>query len=145
MAEPVDKYLYSKIKTGIYKKYPKHSAYRSGIIVKKYKKDFAKIYGKKSPYKGKKTQKKGLARWFKERWLNQRGKIGYKYKSDIYRPTQRITSKTPVTFRELTKKQINRARSEKRRTMRVKRFRGGRRKSRKIKYYNETKNQRVYK
>lgn len=129
MPEPVDKQLYSKIKAKVYKKNPKHSAYRSGIVVQEYKKAFSKKHGKKSPYKGKKTQKRGLARWFKEKWRNQRGKIGYKYKSDVYRPTRRITSKTPVTFRELTKKQIRRARSEKRRTRRVKRFRGGRRKT----------------
>ena len=30
--------LYKKIKKKIYKKYPKHSAYRSGILVKTYKK-----------------------------------------------------------------------------------------------------------
>ena len=38
--EPVDNNLYNKTKKYIYKKYPKHSAYRSGLLVKKYKKDF---------------------------------------------------------------------------------------------------------
>ena len=36
MAIPVDKKLYNKTKRYIFKKYPKHSAYRSGILVKKY-------------------------------------------------------------------------------------------------------------
>ena len=37
---------------------------------------------KSNPYKGK-TKKQGLRRWFREKWVNQRGEIGYKYKSDI--------------------------------------------------------------
>jgi hypothetical protein len=133
MPKPKDIILYNKIKSRIYKKIPKHSAYRSGVVVKTYKKSFSKKYGKrKSPYSGKKTHKKGLKRWFKEKWVNQRGKVGYKYKSDIYRPSKRITRKTPTTHSELSRKQIKRARSEKRRTGRVKRFkktrnqRGGR-------------------
>jgi len=36
MPIPVDKKLYNKTKREIFKKYPKHSAYRSGILVKKY-------------------------------------------------------------------------------------------------------------
>ena len=79
----------------IYKKQPTHSAYRSGKVVKEYKKQFTKKYGKrKSPYKGTKTKKRGLTRWFDEKWVNQRGEIGYKNKNDIYRPTHIITKKT---------------------------------------------------
>ena len=37
MSEPSDKKLYEKVKKEIYKKYPKHSAYRSGLLVKEYK------------------------------------------------------------------------------------------------------------
>lgn len=121
--EPVDKALYNKTKKQLYKKYPKHSAYRSGLLVQAYKKAFSKKYGhSKQPYKGKRTRKVGLNRWFSEKWLNQRGEVGYKYKSDVYRPTKRITKKTPITFGELNKKQIKRARSEKYRTRHVKRF-----------------------
>jgi hypothetical protein len=123
MPEPVDNKLYDKIKKRIYKKQPKHSAYRSGKVVKEYKKQFTKKYGKrKSPYKGAKTKKRGLTRWFDEKWVNQRGEIGYKNKNDIYRPTHRITKKTPTTHKELSKKQIKRARSEKYRKGRVYRF-----------------------
>ena len=87
---------------------------RSGTLVKKYKNLFTTKYGKKkSPYIGKKSKKKGLTRWFKEKWTNQRGEIGYKYKSDIYRPNQRITKKTPKTHRELTRKRIKKAREKK--------------------------------
>ena len=45
MAKPTDIKLYEKIKDTVYKKIPKHSAYRSGILVKKYKSEFQKIYG----------------------------------------------------------------------------------------------------
>jgi hypothetical protein len=34
--------LYNQIKSKIYKSIPKHSAYRSGIIVKQYKKSYKK-------------------------------------------------------------------------------------------------------
>ncbi len=120
---PRDKKLYNKTKKILYKKYPKHSAYRSGRLVKTYKKKFAIKYGtNKNPYIGKKTKKKGLTRWFREKWVNQRGKIGYKYKNDIYRPTYRITKKTPLTHKELGKKRVSKARRTKYIKGRVKRF-----------------------
>ena len=126
MPEPVDQILYNKVKATIYKRIPKHSAYRSGIVVQEYKKKFAKKYGNnKSPYKGQKTRKKGISRWFDERWTNQRGEIGYKNKNDVYRPSIRITKNTPTTFSELNKKQIKRARTEKYRKGRVARFKKG--------------------
>jgi hypothetical protein len=123
--EPIDIKLYNKTKKKIYKRIPKHSAYRSGILVQTYKKNFKNKYGTiKSPYKGNKTKtkKKGLSRWFKEKWVNQRGEIGYKYKNDIYRPSKRITKKTPLTHKELSNKEINRARTKKYRKGRVYRF-----------------------
>ena len=121
--KPRDLKLYNKTKKNIYKKYPKHSAYRSGILVKTYKKTYKNKYGKNSkPYVGTKKRKVGLSRWFKEKWVNQRGEVGYKYKSDIYRPSKRITKRTPKTHKELNKKKINRARTEKYKKGRVKRF-----------------------
>ncbi len=38
MPVPRDKKLYEMVKKRVYKKIPKHSAYRSGVIVKTYKK-----------------------------------------------------------------------------------------------------------
>ena len=112
--EPVDNKLYNMIKDRIYKEQPQHSAYRSGKIVQEYKKQFSIKYGnRKTPYKGNKTRTRGLTRWFDEKWKNQRGDIGYKYKSDVYRPTIRINKDTPTTFSELSQKQVRRARSEK--------------------------------
>ncbi len=120
--EPSDIKLYNKTKKNIYKKIPKHSAYRSGILVKTYKKDFYNKYGNNKSYIGKKNLNKGLGRWFKEDWRNQRGEIGYKYKNDVYRPTKRITKKTPITFSELGTNKIIRARLEKYRSGHVKKF-----------------------
>ena len=40
--EPRDKTLYNVTKKRIYKKIPKHSAYRSGVLVQAYKKSFKK-------------------------------------------------------------------------------------------------------
>ena len=123
MVEPTDEKIYNTVKKKIYKEQPKHSAYRSGTVVKEYKKRFTKKYGKrKSPYKGNKTKKSGLKRWFDEKWVNQRGEVGYKNMNDIYRPTFRITKKTPTTHGELSKKQIKRARTEKYRKGRVSKF-----------------------
>jgi len=120
---PSDTDLYQKISDDIKNRYPVHSAYRSGMIVKEYKKQFKLKYGnRKRPYKGEKNPDKGLTRWFREEWKTQSGNIGYKYKSDIYRPTHRITKQTPTTLSELTEKQVKRARREKARTGRVKAF-----------------------
>ena len=123
MPKPSDSKLYNKIKERIYKEQPQHSAYRSGKLVKEYKKQFTQKHGNHmKPYKGTKTKKRGLARWFAEKWMNQRGDIGYKHKNDVYRPSIRIKKKSPKTFGELTKKQIKRARSEKYRKGHVSRF-----------------------
>ena len=120
---PREKELYARTKKYIYKKYPKHSAYRSGLLVQEYKRRFSQKYGnKKNPYIGKKTKKKGLKRWFSEEWVNQRGEVGYRYKNDVYRPSIRITQKTPVTYKELSLKQIKKARQTKYRKGRVSRF-----------------------
>ena len=50
------------------------------------------------------------------------GEVGYKFKSDVYRPTVRVNSKTPTTFKELTPVELKRARKEKAAKGRVKQF-----------------------
>ena len=123
MSIPVDTKLYDKIKKKIYLKNPIHSAYRSGMLVKTYKKEFSKVYGdRKSPYTPSRKKTRGLTRWFKEKWISDTGKIGYTNKSSIYRPSIRVTKKTPVTWKELSKKEIKKAKKEKTKTGRVKRF-----------------------
>ena len=73
-------------------------------------------------YVGATNSKKGLAKWHEETWLNQRGEVGYKNASDIYRPTVRVNEDTPTTFKELTKEQVKKAQAEKAKHGRVKKF-----------------------
>ena len=112
--KPTNKKLYERIKKRIKKKIPKHSAYRSGLIVKAYKNAGGGYSGKKS--------KGNLRRWFKERWRNQRGGVGYKKKGDVYRPTRRVSRKTPKTYKQLGRKRVARAMRTKRKYGRVRRF-----------------------
>ncbi len=142
---PVDETLYEKVKARVYEDIPKHSAYRSGIVVQKYKAAFATKHGeRRSPYTGsRRTKRSGLTRWFAEKWVNQRGEVGYRRKSDIYRPSKRITRKTPLTHSELSKREIGRARRVKATKGRVRRFRRStskrKRKSKKTKKTKKTK------
>ena len=113
--EPLDKELYEKIKKEVWSEYKVPSAYRSAQLVKRYKEAGG-------TYSGKKDKDDGLPLWFASKWKNQRGEVGYKFKSDVYRPTVRINSKTPTTFQELTTKEIERARREKAKDGRVDKF-----------------------
>lgn len=119
---PSDALLYKKVKNNIYSRYPTHSAYRSGMIVKKYKSEFKKLHPRMSPYKGQTSILMGLARWFKENWKSDTGEYHYSNKSSVYRPSRRITKDTPTTFSELSKKQLQVAKSKKKRSGRVDRF-----------------------
>ena len=58
MPEPANTKLYEEVKKETYAKYPKHSAYRSGLLVQEYKKRGGEYTGDKS--------KGSLGRWFKE-------------------------------------------------------------------------------
>lgn len=121
--QPKDLQLYNKIKKQMYKKYPKHSAYRSGIIVKKYKEEYEKKYNNKNAYTN--SKKNGtLNRWFKEVWVNESGKVGYDKKNTLYRPKYRITKDTPITWKELNlnKKEIKKAEKCKKKNGRINRF-----------------------
>ena len=118
---PRDKELYDKIKKQVFLKYPKHSAYRSGLLVKNYKEAYQKKYNNDNAYIGGRNTD-GLTRWFAEDWRNQRGEIGYKKKGDIYRPTIRINEKTPTTINELSQRRIKEAMREKKTKGRVKKF-----------------------
>lgn len=125
MPTPSSRALYERVKAEVYREIPRHSAYRSGTVVKRYKRAFAEKHGaKRPPYKGDKPTRRGLARWFAEDWRNQRGEYGYRRAGDIYRPTFRITKRTPLTHGELTRREVRRARREKATKGRVRRFRG---------------------
>lgn len=122
---PVDPGLYATVKKQVYARYPTHSAYRSGHLVREYKERFAEKHGaRKRPYRGSKPSKAdgGLKRWFAEEWVNESGEIGYDKKNTLYRPSKRVTDRTPATWDELSKKDVRTAKREKKATGRVKRF-----------------------
>lgn len=112
---PADPALYARVKRRIYRKYPTHSAYRSGLLVQAYKRAFK---GPR-PYTGQRPSRTGLARWFKEDWKSDTGKYRYTSRSSVYRPTRRVTDKTPKTFKELGRKRIALAKRRKRTTGRA--------------------------
>jgi len=91
--EPIDKELYDKVKKEIFKIYKTNSAYRSGAIIKRYKELGGEFEGKK--------KNEGLTRWFKERWED----IGNKT-YPVYRPTRKISTKTPLLPSEIDPKNL---------------------------------------
>ena len=120
MSTPADPQLYESVKRRVYERYPKHSAYRSGHLVREYKESFARKHGAtRKPYVGEK--KGGLTRWFAERWRNESGGVGYD-NNMLYRPTVRVTKDTPKTWSELKPAAIKAAKAEKRKKGRVTRF-----------------------
>lgn len=90
----VDKELYEKVKKQADMIYKKSSAYKSGYIVKEYK----KLGGR---YSGKKPINKGLNRWYKEKWTDVGGQS-----YPVYRPKKRITKETPLTVSEIDPKNL---------------------------------------
>ena len=123
MSKPVDKKLYEKVKEKVFKENKINSAYRSSLLVKQYKKEFSDKYGiKADSYTEGTKEPTGLTRWFLEKWRNQMGGIGYSKVGDVLRPTVRITKETPKTFKELSKKDIEKAIKEKKTKGRVKKF-----------------------
>lgn len=91
--------LYKTVKRESDKIYKTHSAYKSGWIVKTYKKRGGTYREDHKP--------KLLKRWFKEEW----GDIGGK-SYPVYRPFKRVTKDTPLTAFEIdpiqAKQQIRR-------------------------------------
>ena len=81
--------LYDKVKLQADTIYKKSSAYKSGYIVKEYKK-------RGGEYSGKKTNT-GLTRWYKEQWKDV-GDGEY----PVFRPTIKISSKTPLLPSEIS-------------------------------------------
>ena len=113
--EPLDEELYETLKRKVWYMYDKPSAYRSGMLVKLYREAGGK-------YSGDKDKDEGLSRWYREVWESDKGTKNYPHKHSVYRPTIRITKDTPTTFAEVTPAEIERAKNEKARTGRVKKF-----------------------
>ena len=97
MPIPDNKFLYEKVKRKADTIYDVPSAYKSGYIVKEYK----RLGGTYSDDGTERT----LKRWFMEDWRDIGGKD-----YPVYRPTKRITEETPLTASEIdpvqAKKQI---------------------------------------
>ena len=94
MPTPINKDLYEAVKEYADIVYAKPSAYKSGFIVKMYK----KLGG---TYKDDNDKEKALQRWFKENWKN----VG-DGKYPVYRPTIRVNKNTPLTVGEIDKKNL---------------------------------------
>jgi hypothetical protein len=128
---PKDQRLYDKVKREANKKFGSPTGvYRSSWIVREYKKRGGK-------YKGSRPKSSGLKRWYKEKWVDLKrpikdrksGKIrGYescgrssakKGKYPLCRPTLRISSKTPKTYKELGKKAVSKAKRKKSSSKRI--------------------------
>ncbi len=63
-----------------------------------------------------------LKRWFKEDWRTPKGKKGYEGGENTFRPTKRISKKTPTTWSELSPGEKRRAQVEKDTKGRVSRY-----------------------
>jgi hypothetical protein len=86
-------------------KYKKNSAYASGATVKQYKQQFKKKYGEETnPYLDD-GKTKNLKRWFEEKWIDINPLLGITNDSayPVFRPTKRVSSKTPTIFQEIPK------------------------------------------
>jgi hypothetical protein len=119
---PKNKKLYNKVKAEAKRKFKVWpSAYASGWLVKEYKR-------RGGTYSGKKSNSKGISRWYKEKWINVcklpkkvscgRSKLSATWKKNYpyCRPSKRITSGTPKLASELSKKEIERRCKRKRKS-----------------------------
>lgn len=120
--KPINKKLYDDVKRLADKKFKSKSGiFRSSWIVREYK-----LRGGR--YQGAKSDKQGLLRWFREKWvdLNRIDKSTKQYKPcgrqradrakgpyPLCRPSRRVTAKTPRTYKEIPSKAIGAAKKAK--------------------------------
>ena len=127
MSAPINMQLYQKVKELANKRFKsKTGVYKSSWIVREYKRRGGRYRGSVP------RATSGLKRWYKERWVdlnrpikNSKGKvIGYEScgrpspgnRSSRYplcRPSNRVNSKTPRTYKQLTKNSIQKAKTDK--------------------------------
>jgi len=119
---PTDAKLYKKIKDEAKKKFKVYpSIYANSWVVREYKK-------RGGTYSGVKSKSRGLLRWYKEKWINVcklpkivpcgRPKLSFSSWKKNYpycRPLKRITKKSPRTALEISKKELKKRCSIKRR------------------------------
>jgi len=88
MSIPINIKLYNQVKLEADEIYQKPSAYKSGYIVKEYKRRGGLYIDSDSDKK--------LSQWFLEKWKD----VGHK-QYPVYRPTRRINKTTPLTVNEI--------------------------------------------
>jgi hypothetical protein len=95
-AEPLNIKLWNDIKNEMKEKYSKRwNAFYSGLLVQEYKRRGGEF--------SKKVQRgeTALKRWFDEDWKDIGGK-----KYPVFRPTRRVTKKTPLIVSEIDPKNL---------------------------------------
>ena len=100
MSIPLNPTLYQKAKKIVYARYDKPSAYRSGALIKLYK----ELGGTYISFDDG-IDNMPLKRWFLENWTDvnpDKTKKSY----PVYRPTIRISEKTPKTADEISKNKL---------------------------------------
>lgn len=130
MSIPTNKVLYKYVKSLANKKFKSPTGvYRSSWIVKKYK----SLGGKYKSTKNKNSSS-GLKRWYKEKWVDLNRPIKGKNEEfhvcgrssqkstkhyPLCRPSKHISSKTPKTYHEISKKSIKKAKHDKKNYHRI--------------------------
>lgn len=95
MPKPANQQLYDEVKQRIMKSYKKNSAFASGAIVKEYKRLGGKYIEDNKP--------RNLKRWFREEWIDINPVLGVLNDDayPVFRPTKRISKKTPALLQEI--------------------------------------------
>lgn len=94
---PTNPSLYARAKAEVYAKYERPGAYRSLAVVKKYKSLGGHYSGNKASG--------GLTRWEKEKWRAPGGKKDFNHrKPGVFRPTVKVSKKTPKLLQNVSKK-----------------------------------------
>lgn len=122
MSTPKNEKLYKQVVAKIKQEYDVFpSAYASMAIVKEYK----RLGG---TYKGRRSESNGTSRWVKEKWIDvcqlpkkvpcgrKRGgskRRGSKRAYPYCRPSKRINAQTPKTYKEISKSELVRRCSKK--------------------------------
>lgn len=121
----LDKELYDSIKKEIHRELDKKGTrwgiYASSELVRRYKQK-----GGRYDPRHEKTKRQGISRWYQEIWIDicrsdppqklvpcGRQEI-QKESYPVCRPYRRVNTKTPITYNELTKEEIQRACRKKR-------------------------------
>ncbi len=88
MPKALDPALYARARAEADARYATHGAYKSAFIVKRYRELGGRYAADGAP--------RNLTRWLREKWVDVGGKS-----YPVYRPTVRVTARTPLTVAEV--------------------------------------------